>query len=335
MLKIWLLPLILLSGLAAQNPFLSAEQDASQSAVDTVKQSQETGVSREPGAESLTDSTRRTESDSTANTAPGVEGDAPDSSQDQALPFGLEAPAENPGSAQTGSNPFLNQPSSSADMPAAEGPALDMLMSIERGAVLSRLTPKPDYIKTQGKLGYTFQLGLKFPFKEFFHAGASLCYYQVEYFLKESLESLYGGSYQIKTTETLNFLALPVDLGIRHDFGFVSPNLFIQAAPAVFVSGHYFAEKKLQTVFPGNESITHNETLDRDISKERDRGRFQLIYGGGGGLDIPYGYGIITLKAGCDFFALDLGDNEENTLPVRSSSRLMLFYLSLGLKFYL
>jgi hypothetical protein len=214
---------------------------------------------------------------------------------------------------------------------------IDILLDISQGFTMTRFIVKePDYISTRGKYDFTYAIGIMLPFKQRFYAEVGFRYMRLKFSLSSTLWS--SVTNQTVSTDTkyelMNFVSLPVQLGMRFEIRRFIPFFYIDCVPAYLTAGSQYVVVKSETIFSDGSKM--KSTYTQDIETTKNRARFQTALGGGIGLEWLYGYGSIYLDGSCQFV---LGDpdakNDTVSLPQRTASRLIYFPVSLGLRFFL
>jgi hypothetical protein len=216
---------------------------------------------------------------------------------------------------------------------------IDVLLDVSMGASLTRFTvTDPDYISTRGKPDFTFSMGLMLPFAKRFFADVSFRFMRLRFSLSQSLFSSGTISTQTVTintkSETMNFISLPVLLGMRFEIKRFIPYFYLDCIPAYLTAGAQNTVIKTETVF--SDGVKMTSPAVQDINTTNLRQRYQIALGGGIGLEWLYGYGSIYMDGSIQT-ALREPDakNDKVSLPMRRSSRLTFFPISLGLRFFL
>ena len=211
---------------------------------------------------------------------------------------------------------------------------LDLILDISRGVSLTKLNAvEPDDIATKSNANFLFDIGIMIPFKKWFFASIHFRYAKLKFSLYRKTTFSMGQT-TIDTEEFMNFISAPVKLGLRYDAGPVVPYFYADIEPAYLTAGGQLAIEKTHTVFP--DSTKTNITKTNDIETIDYRERHQIFIGGGVGVEISYGYGSIYLDAGCLYALFETDElNDEKSRPLRTSSRIIYFPISLGIRFYL
>ena len=216
---------------------------------------------------------------------------------------------------------------------------LDLILDISRGMSITQFTVKsPDYIATEPKADFLFDIGLMLPFKKWFFTSVSFRYMKLKFSLSEELISSLGQTTMSMTTgteESMNFISAPIKFGMRFDMGVIIPYFYADMEAAYLTACSQFSVRDVHAIFPdSSEYLLSNDV--KDINTTDYRERHQIFIGGGIGLEISYGYGYIYLDGGCQVALFETDEpNDVKSLPLRTSSRIIYFPISLGIRFYL
>lgn len=211
---------------------------------------------------------------------------------------------------------------------------LDLILDISRGVSLTKLNAvEPDEISTKSKANFLFDIGIMIPFKKWFFASIYFRYMKLKFSLYRKTTFSIGQT-TVDTEEFMNFISAPIKLGIRYKMGPVVPYFYADIEPAYLTASGQFAIEETHTVFLDNTQSNITETQDIETTDYRER--HQIFIGGGVGVEISYGYGYIYFDAGCQYALFETDEpNDEKSRPLRSSSRIIYFPMSLGIRFYL
>ena len=251
-------------------------------------------------------------------------------------------------SSETPENPFVSEeePISEAE-PAEEEKeeerrVVDILVDLGLGVSLSRFFIEPKDITTEGKPSFLFNPGVIFPFAKRFFAGIAIRYMQLSVDLSYSSSSIDGSYAKINaktsTNEIMTFLSAPIKLGMRFETQKVNPYFYMAIEPAYLMGSNQFVSKEIRVIYPdGSEYLMPGEQNTSDINTIDYRTRQQIFIGGGIGIEISYGYGFVYLDGCCQYALFETDNSEEigHSTPWRSSSRVIFFPVSLGIRFFL
>jgi hypothetical protein len=207
----------------------------------------------------------------------------------------------------------------------------EIIIEISRSFIFSKIAVGPSFIETRTRPGFSWDIGIKLPFKNYFFCGAALQYLQIEFDLLQQISAA-GDSSSIQTRETSTYCALPLSFGCKYNIGIFSPFIRITGGPALFTSGNYLTREKVTVNIPDEGTLSYEKIYDVTITAD-DRRAVQAIIGISGGFEIEYGYGSVCLSAGVERFLLDPGS--ANTRPLRTASSVLYFPIALGLYFTL
>ena len=259
-----------------------------------------------------------------------------------------EASEEDTAAVETLANPFLSEEETAAtneSLDDAQEGGIDILVDLGLGVSLSRFFIEPKDISTKGKPSFIFNPGVIIPFAKRFYGGIALRYMQISVDLSLSNSSVDGSYAEItsktNTNEIMTFLSVPVKLGMRFETPKITPYFYVDIEPAYLTGSNQFVSKEVRVIYPdGTEYFMPGELNSSDIKTTDYRERHQIFAGGGIGIEISYGYGFVYLD-GCCQYALLPTDNPDfkmkidHSVPYRSSSRVIYFPVSLGIRFYL
>ncbi len=216
---------------------------------------------------------------------------------------------------------------------------IDVLVDLGLGASLPRFDVKPDYLGTSGTPKFIFNSGILLPFGRFFYGGVHLRFLQLAFTVTHS-ESIDLGvisrqTYTYDTRETMTFISLPLQAGMRFELSAVTPYVYASVEPAYLTSGHQFAKKTTTTTFNATgeeETITFNSDIDLTDIREQ----IQLFVGIGVGLELSYGYGAIYIDGALQYSPIQTDkSNDTSSLPLRSSCNVLYTPVTLGIRFFL
>lgn len=212
---------------------------------------------------------------------------------------------------------------------------LDLILDISRGVSVTKLNAvKPDYISTKNKANFLFDIGIMIPFKKWFFTSINFRYVKLKFSLYNKTTSTMGDTVIVDTEESINFISAPIKFGMRYDKGPVVPYFYANIEPAYLTASGQFVITESNHIFADNTQV--KTTITQDIETTDFRERHQIFIGGGAGFEISYGYGYIYIDAGCQYALFETDEpKDEKSRPLRSSSRIIYFPMSLGIRFYL
>ncbi len=243
---------------------------------------------------------------------------------------------------ETITNPFLTQDESvpKIELPdESENRGIDFLIELSAGVSLPQFTIEPDNISTKGEPRFLVSSGVIVPFARLFYTGISVRYLQLSFELEKSNTTTVGlypfTTVKTVTNELMGFLSVPVKIGMRFEIGIATPYFYANIEPAYLTSGRQFGITKTHTVDYDSSEIIITEIKDIETTDYRER--HQVFIGGGIGIDISYGYGSIFIEGSCQVGIFDTDEESGNdiSVPKRTSSSLIYFPISVGIKFYL
>lgn len=222
-----------------------------------------------------------------------------------------------------------------ANLDESEQSQIDFLIDLTVGLNFSRLEVEPVSISTEGESDFTFGLGVLIPFPRHLYAKASVRYNRIRFRTanSDSIPSLTEIHYSKETTEELLiYVSLGIDVGMRFKLGPLVPYFYAELQPAVLTSsGRSTVMETYYMNASDSADITFIAAVDRETT--RDRERIMLFAGGGVGLEISYGYGAFYIDGAIQLALKDPG--HKNSSPIRTSSKLMFFPVTMGIRFYL
>ncbi len=272
-------------------------------------------------------------SDAAADTSAAPPSDDPFGGYGEGTPFG--------GGGEGGGTGGLSPFAAATHTREASAVKLDLA----RAMTFSSVDMLPDNIETSSETGFAWSIGVRVPLRSWLQAGVALRYQHVV-FGAECTEMLPAWPSPVDTADTtaaelpspsvtvdareeLRFLSVPIDIDVRFTVGRVSPYVYGVVEPALFISGNYLAHEKTTAVFEDEAVLTWEKTYDRDVSDDRET--YHVFLGGGIGIEYEYGYGSFYLSGGCMVALTDMGTT--NTMPARTSSTLITFPVTFGLRF--
>ena len=245
-------------------------------------------------------------------------------------------------------NPFLTgEETVSADEPIEEeeGGGIDILVDLGLGVSLSRFFIEPEDLSTKGKPSFIFNPGVIIPFAKIFYGSIAIRYMQLSVDLSHSFSSADDSYAKIisktNTNEVMTFLSVPIKVGMRFETQRITPYFYADIEPAYLTGSNQFVSKEVRGVFPdGTEYLMPGEKNTSDINTTDYRERHQIFIGGGVGIEISYGYGFVYIDGCCQYALFETDNPDFNTkvdhsIPYRSSSRVIYFPVSLGIRFFL
>lgn len=215
---------------------------------------------------------------------------------------------------------------------------IDIIIDNSVGISLPRFDIEPKYISTEGKPSFIFDLGIIIPFSQWFYAEVSVRYLRLSVDLSESHTTTAISTTTISETTTkefMTFVSAPVKLGIRFELGLITPYFYADIEPAYLTASSQFAVEKVHTIFGANGPERFDENV-YDINTTKQRERHQIYVGGGVGIEISYGYGTVFLDGGCQYAIFETDEpNDSKSRPIRTTSSVIYFPITIGIRFYL
>ncbi len=237
-------------------------------------------------------------------------------------------------------NPFTASEGESAEAEeyGDEAGGIDILLNLGVGVNVSRFDIKPAYITTKVKPGFLFNLGMIIPFARWFYGGVSLRYMQHTLDLSHTFNTIGEVSVITVTEETneiMSFVSAQCKVGMRFELGAFTPYFYGDIEPAYLTAAGQYISKETKAVYFNDMEIILSESEDRNTTDYRER--HQIFIGGGIGFDLSYGYGAVYLDGSCQVGLLetDEGNDIKKSRPPRTSSKVIYFPISLGIRFYL
>jgi hypothetical protein len=232
------------------------------------------------------------------------------------------SPAENaPSAATSAGNAGVESKKSS----------IDLLMDLSFGVTPSYFKVNSGFYSGKGNTDVLFNIGIIVPFADRFFVEAALRDVRLANTISDSVIDPAGSSYGVHYQESMNFISLAVNAGIKFDLGIFAPYIYVTGEPSYLTSASQFIRRNSFTMFP--DSSTYSVSLVRDNESTAQRNRFQLFAGCGAGVEISYGFGVIYLDACAKYAMRQTGYAELS--PGQGSSTLVVFPVSLGIRFYL
>lgn len=245
-------------------------------------------------------------------------------------------------------NPFLSEAETISEIEPfdeTEEGGIDILVDLGLGVSLSRFFIEPEDVSTKGKPSFIFNPGVIIPFAKRFYGGIAIRYMQLSVDLSHSSSSVDESYAKINaktnTNEIMTFLSVPIKLGMRFETQKITPYFYVDIEPAYLTGSNQFVSKEVRAIFPdGSEYLMPGEQNTSDIKTTDYRERHQIFVGGGIGIEIPYGYGFVYLDGCCQYAVFETDNPDfktkiDHSVPYRSSSRVIYFPVSLGIRFYL
>lgn len=212
----------------------------------------------------------------------------------------------------------------------------DLLLDISRGISMTRfIVSQPENISTSTNTDYYYDIGVLIPIKKRFFAGVAFRYVQLKFTLRQEIASSIMNQKTVFTTqELMNYISLPLKFGMRFKIGRFIPYFFADFEGALLTGASQFVRKESVTVYP--DSARQSSVVIQDINTTSSRKRFQPFVGAGAGLEVFYGYGTVVIEGGCQYGLVDPdAENDTKSIPVRLSSSIIYFPVSIGLRFFL
>jgi hypothetical protein len=205
-------------------------------------------------------------------------------------------------------------------------------MDLSLGLSLSRFEAKSPFYSSQGKHDVLFNIGIIALFSEKFYGELALRDFQLRYVISDSTADMMGSYFTTKAEESMNFVSLSMNLGMKFEIGLFTPYFYVVCEPAFLTSSRQLVKRKSYSLFlPDSAAYTISSVQD---SKTTDkRARFQVFAGVGAGMEINYGYGVVYIDGGARIALRETGYRDFG--PAETSSRLIVFPVSLGVRFYL
>lgn len=270
-----------------------------------------------------------------------------DTAKDPVNPF-VSSDEDTSSASKAPVNPFLSEEeivSETESFDEAEEGGIDILVDLGLGVSLSRFFIEPEDVSTKGKPSFVFNPGVIIPFAKRFYGGIAIRYMQLSVDLSHSSSSVDDSYVKItaktNTNEIMTFLSVPIKLGMRFETPIVTPYFYVDIEPAYLTGSNQFVSKEVRAIFPdGKEYLMPGEQNTSDINSTDYRERHQIFVGGGIGIEISYGYGYVYIDGCCQYAVFETDNPDFNmkidhSVPYRSSSRVIYFPVSLGIRFYL
>ncbi|MBN1129932.1 MAG: hypothetical protein JXA71_13145 [Chitinispirillaceae bacterium] len=259
---------------------------------------------------------------------------APDTEDAFVNPFaGESTPAAD--TTDYSSNPFHNPAMHKTGIMTGIGsnkPLLDLLLDISMGYSLSRFSTGSPLYSSQSKGDLLFNIGVIFPIQELFYVEIAFRNTQIKYGISDSTADMQGSYFTTRAEESMNFISLPIHVGMKFDRGVVSPYCYASCEGALLTASHQLVKRKSYSFFlPDSAVYVISSVQDEETTGKR--ARYQVFAGGGIGIEISYGYGVVYLDGGIRAALLETGYRDFP--PSETASVLMVFPFSFGLRFYL
>jgi hypothetical protein len=214
----------------------------------------------------------------------------------------------------------------------SQKPLLDLLLDISMGYSLSRFSTDSPFYSSESRGDLLFNIGIILPIGKRFFGEIAFRNTQIKYGMSDSTADQMGSYFTTKSEESRNYISLPMSFGVRHDFGSMAPYAYAVCEPAYLTSSGMMTRRKSHSLFlPDSAVYTIVSIQDKNVIDSRTR--YQVFLGGGIGTEISYGYGLIYLDAGVRVAMRESGYLDFT--PQETTSTLLFFPISMGLRFYL
>jgi hypothetical protein len=219
-----------------------------------------------------------------------------------------------------------------ADTGGSKKISLDLLMDLSLGLSLSRFEAKSPFYSSQGNYDVLFNIGIIALFTEKFYGELALRDFQLRYATSDSTADMMGSYFTTKAEEGLNFVSLSMNLGMKFEMGSVTPYFYVACESAFLTSSRQLVKRKSFTLFlPDSAAYTVSSVQDSKTTDKRTR--FQVFAGVGAGMEINYGYGMVYIDGSARIALRETGYRDFG--PAETASRLIVFPVSFGVRFYL
>lgn len=243
-------------------------------------------------------------------------------------------------------NPFLKEIEDEEVQMDENEVGTDILIDLGVGGNIPKIIVQGTGHKTvsQGRVNIVVEPGIIIPFKKHFFVGIYGRYLQLSYSLKESrVEDGAGGlekiEYESDSREDISFITLPIRIGGKYAFGKITPYIYGNFETSYLVSAHQYAIASQSQYYKNGTIYRFGVTSDLNMKVNRDekidKSNFTFFAGGGGGIEIAYGYGLVYLDAGLQ---VQLNDNVGNlSVEITKRDKIRAIYMpfSIGVRFFL